>query len=117
MHVDAAIDAFEAGGADALTSVSPARNHPYYALKGATNRLEPFFDKEKLAMRAFELPPAVYENGVIFIMTRDTVMNHGIYGDNNMIVQFDEPELTIDIDTAQDFALAEFIMNQKVGVE
>jgi len=115
-HIDKAIAAFETRKADALTSVSPARNHPYYALKGGTDALEPFFDKEKLAMRAFELPPAVYENGVVFIMTADTVRNHGIYGENNMIVTLDEPDLTVDIDTAQDFALAEFIMSQRKSV-
>ncbi len=112
-HIDDAISAFEKHKADALTSVSPARNHPYYALKGGTNNMDPFFDTEKLAMRAFELPPAVYENGVVFIMTRDTIMNHGIYGDNNAIIQFNEPDLMIDIDTAQDFALAEFLLQQK----
>lgn len=112
-HIDEAIDSFEKNKADSLTSVSPARNHPYYALKGGTDNMEPFFDKEKLAMRAFELPLAVYENGVIFIMTRDTLMERGIYGKNSVIIQFDEPDLMIDIDTAQDFALAEFLIEQK----
>lgn len=112
-HIDAAIEAFEQQGADALTTVSPAKNHPYYALKGDTKTFEPFFDREKLAMRAFELPPACYENGVVFIMQRDTLMRHGMYGDNNMIFMLDDPYMTIDIDTQSDFMLAEFMLNQR----
>ncbi len=114
-QIDAAIEAFEKQKADSLTSVSPAKNHPYYALKGNTKALEPFFDVEKLSMRAFELPPACYENGAVFIMTRDTIMNHGIYGPKSIVIQFDDPALTIDIDTAHDFALAEFLLEKREG--
>lgn len=112
-HIDGAIEAFEQQGADTLTTVSPAKNHPYYALKGDTKTLEPFFDKEKLAMRAFELPCACYENGVVFIMKKETLMRDGIYGYNNMIFMLDDPYMAIDIDTHSDFAFAEFILSQR----
>lgn len=112
-QIDSAIKAFEEKQADSLTSVSPAKNHPYYALKGGTQDLEPFFDVEKLSMRAFELPPACYENGAVFIMSRDTIMNHGIYGPKSMIIAFDDPALVIDIDTEHDFSLAEFLLKKR----
>jgi CMP-N,N'-diacetyllegionaminic acid synthase len=112
-HINDAISAFEKQGADALTTVSPAKNHPYYALKGDTTALEPFFDKEKLAMGAFELPSACYENGVVFIMKKETLMKDGIYGDHNMIFMLDGPDMTVDIDTLSDFELAEFMLVQR----
>ena len=116
-HVDTAITAFETGKADTLTTVSPARNHPYYALKDGTQAFEPFFDKEKLAMRAFELPPAVYENGVVFVMETQSLKKNGIYGIKNMVCELDSPNLTIDIDTAFDFELAEFLMQKSGGAQ
>lgn len=114
-HIDAAIDAFEKGKGDMLTTVSPAKNHPYYALKGDEQNLSPFFDLEKLAMKSHELPPACYENGVVFVISVETLKKSGIYGEKNLIAVQMEPELTVDIDTPSDFALAEFLMKQRGG--
>jgi CMP-N-acetylneuraminic acid synthetase len=108
-QIDAAIACYEASGADTLTAVRAAGEHPYYAWRQEGDRLAPFFSMHQQQMVRQELPAAFVETGAIFILRRSDLDSGEFYG--SKIVPFEMNELTsIDIDTPQDLAFAEFLL-------
>lgn len=113
--IDKAIEVFEKNKADSVTTVSHATHHPYYAIKGGQDEMAPFFDEEKLSMQSHMLPPAVYENGAVYVVKTSVLKSRGLYGEKSFICQNDEPLLSVDIDTQADFDLAEFLIARGNG--
>ena len=113
-HVDEAIELFERTGADTVTSVCCAQHHPYYGWTVREGELTPFFSLAHQAMTRQELPPAFFENGAIFVIKRAVVAGGSIYGARTVPYLMDQLS-SVDIDTADDFAWAEYLLLRGEG--
>ncbi len=111
-HIDESIKIFENSGADTLTSVCPATDHPYWYWKLKGDRCIPFFSMKHVNMSRFELPPAYIENGSIFIIKKATVMHGKIYG-RKIVPYIMDRRCSIDIDTPEDLQYAEYIFKNR----
>jgi CMP-N,N'-diacetyllegionaminic acid synthase len=111
-HIDEAIELFESSGADTVTAVCNAREHPYYTWTVENGRLRPFFTLEKQLMARQDLPRAVIENGSIYVIKRSLLAENRIYG--SIIVPYlMPPEDGVDIDTDDDLRWAQFLVTQE----
>lgn len=112
-HIDEALRLYQKSGADALTSVCYAREHPYYAFKYEAGSITPFFSMKEVSSGRQSLPPAVFENGAIYIISRALLLGPGddsrIYRGSIVPYLMDEGS-SVDIDTRMDVRWAEFLM-------
>jgi CMP-N-acetylneuraminic acid synthetase len=109
--IDRAIDLFERNGADSLTAVCPARQHPYYAWKSREASIEPLYSYREMQMERSLLPSIYLENGAIYVTRRDNLLRGRLYGEH--VIPFVMEELrSLDIDTPLDLAWAEFLLER-----
>ena len=106
LHIDEAIDLFDRTGADTVTAVSAAKEHPWWTWTIADGRLQPFFTAEGMMTDRSALPPAYVENGSVYVVRRDVLDRGTLYG-SHVVPYVIEGAAAIDIDTAEDFAAAE----------
>lgn len=114
-HIDEAVALFRATGADTVTSVSPARSHPYWCWKPDGDEIKPFFSPQHIAMPRQQLPPALIENGAVYVFRRELLSAGTIYGDHvagYVMADID----AVDIDSAEDFDYAEFVLARRSPV-
>jgi len=121
-EIDAAIDLMKNGNANSVHSVTAARVHPYYIYQPAEDgRLKPYIEMENLPERRQDMPSAYSTNCAIYLSNCDYLreaqaMDNGIIVDLNDFLPLEVGYPTnIDIDTWQDFLLAEFV-TQKLDV-
>jgi N-acylneuraminate cytidylyltransferase len=62
--------------------------------------------------RSQDMNPLYYENGLVYIMHKDLILDGKIMGDKMYPMIVDHIYATVDIDTEDDFRYAEFIINQ-----
>ena len=110
-HIDEAIALFESSDADTVTAVCHAREHPYYAWTVENGRLRPFFSLEKQMTARQDLPPALVENGSIYVVKRTVLAKNTLYG-HNILPYMMSSATAIDIDTIDDLHWAEYILNR-----
>ncbi len=108
-HIDEAIDLFESSGADTVTAVCNAREHPYYAWTVENGRLQPFFSLEKQMTARQDLPPAVMENGSIYVLKRSLLKSGTLYGEK-IFPFFMGRDASLDIDTTEELSIAEYLL-------
>lgn len=114
-HIDESIMLFEKSGADTVTSVNYAKEHPYYAWTLKNNKaLTPYFSRKKQMIARQDLPVSLIENGAIYIIKKSVLKNKKIYGKKVMPYIMDQ-EVSVDIDTPYDLLFAEFILQKKTG--
>ncbi len=106
-HIDEAIGRFEASGADTLVSVIRAHDHPYWVWRETEECLQPYFSMREIAVGRQDLPPAVVENGAIYIVRSSLAVSGKIYGEKIVPYLMDDFS-SIDIDTPEDLLWAEF---------
>jgi CMP-N-acetylneuraminic acid synthetase len=107
--IDRAIELFERTGADTLTSVRDARDHPLWTWRSTGDAIEPYFTLADMTADRKDLPAAYAENGTIYVVQRELVLAGRIYGPR--IVPFVMSEAaSVDIDTPLDLAWAEFLL-------
>lgn len=111
-HIDGAIDLFDATASDTVTAVSAAAVHPYWHWQPDGGVIKPFFSPTHVAMSRHELPPALTENGAVYVFRRAVLDNGSIYGDRIAGYLMSESE-SVDIDTLEDFEYAEFLMSHR----
>jgi CMP-N,N'-diacetyllegionaminic acid synthase len=110
-QIAAAIECFEASGADTVTAVHAAAEHPYYAWRKEGEMLVPFYSLQHQQTVRQALPAAYFETGAIYIVRRSVLDEGELYGDK--VVPFEMNEVSaIDIDTPQDLAFAEFLLSR-----
>ena len=114
VHIDDAVALFRASGADTVTGVSPAASHPYWCWKPDGTRIKPFFSAQHIAMPRHQLPPVLVENGAVYVFRRDVLSAGTIYGDR-VAGYLMSPADAVDIDTADDFDYAEFVLARKAA--
>jgi N-acylneuraminate cytidylyltransferase len=63
-----------------------------------------------IGQRSQDLEPLFYENGLLYITKASLILEEKIVGHKNFPFIVDHPYAKVDIDTAEDFKYAEFIL-------
>lgn len=109
-HIDDLISECEAAGAESAVSVTPAPHPVYLRLRDRDGRISPFQEQPPGYLRSQDLPSIYRLNGAIYLFsveglrTRSSELGANPFG-------FVMSELdSLDIDTLDDFAMAEAIV-------
>ncbi len=94
-------------GADSLMTVS--RNHQKFG-RITDNKFVPY--NYSLGQRSQDLEPLYFENGLLYISNAKNIRQGTLLGTNHFPLIVDHPYAHVDIDTAEDLAYAEFILNR-----
>ena len=65
----------------------------------------------RFGQRSQDLEPLYYENGLLYIIRKDLLLQGRIFGDTMYPLVVDHPFGEVDIDTKEDMAYAEYMMN------
>lgn len=65
----------------------------------------------KFGQRSQDLEPLYYENGLLYIIRKDLLLQGRIFGDTMYPLVVDHPYGEVDIDTKEDMAYAEYMLN------
>jgi CMP-N-acetylneuraminic acid synthetase len=112
-HVDAAIAALEASGADSVVSVLevPHQFSPVSVMRLEDGRLRPFADGPPITRRQ-DKPRVFARNGPAVLAVRTRVLESGsLYGADSRPLLM-RPEESIDVDSQWDLALVEFMLSR-----
>ncbi|MBF0695067.1 MAG: acylneuraminate cytidylyltransferase family protein [Flavobacterium sp.] len=93
---------------ESLFTVS--RSHHKFG-KILNNRFSPF--NYEPGQRSQDLEPLYFENGLLYIVKSDIIMEEKIITDDAFPMIVDHPFGEVDIDTEEDFRYAEFLLNIK----
>lgn len=94
--------------ADSLMTVS--RNYQKFG-KIVNNKFIPF--NYEIGQRSQDLAPLFFENGLLYITKASLIMESQIIGSGHYPMVVDHALARVDIDTAEDFAYAEFLFLNK----
>lgn len=111
VHIGEAIERFERQGADTVTGVRACTEHPYWTWRIQDAELVPYFSPREIQMDRAQLPPAVVENGAVYVVRRALVLEGRLYGERTLPYEMDALS-SIDIDTPLDLAWAEFLLQR-----
>ncbi len=108
--LDAALNLAISRNAEAVISVSPVSDHPYWMKRiGEQGELIDFAPGQSVTRRQ-DLPPVYALNGAIYITRRDVLLaKKSLYGDQTLAYVM-PPERSLDIDTPFDLRLADFLL-------
>ena len=111
--IDAAFAAMQAAGAQSVVSVCEAAQTPYwmYGL-AAGGRMEKLLQTPAGVTRRQDLPPAYVLNGAIYITTVARLSAGCGFVDQDTVGYVMPRRDSVDIDTADEFRLAEALMNE-----
>jgi N-acylneuraminate cytidylyltransferase len=101
-----AISIIESEQYDSLITVSPLVKKIGKICK---NQFIPW--NYRFGQRSQEIEPLYYENGLLYISKKELILDGRILGDNTYSMIVDHIYGTVDIDTKEDFYLAEFYIN------
>jgi len=109
IHIDEAITLFKEKNADSIISYCK-EDHPIVWHKYIDNegRFSNIFKDDFIKNRQ-EIKPTYYPNGSIFILKKE-IINSGNYYQSNSFAYIMEKKYSIDIDTIDDFRLAQFLI-------
>jgi CMP-N,N'-diacetyllegionaminic acid synthase len=94
-----------------VVGVSPAKSHPLWCFKAEGETMRPYLDGGGLHLRSQDLPPAYVVNGVLYLITPEDLRQlRSFYSNDTVPLIIDEPQESIDIDTAWDWKLAEAVI-------
>lgn len=109
--VQQGIELFSKGGGRSVVGVTPASLHPMWALKIIDGALKPWLNEDGLHLRSQDLPPAYVVTGSFYLATPQDLRLHRTFLTPNVRpLVIEEVRETIDIDTAEDFAFAEAVL-------
>jgi CMP-N,N'-diacetyllegionaminic acid synthase len=118
-HVTAVLDKLVAEGWDAVWTVSPTERqfHPLKQLTVEAGGAMGYFDPRGAGIVARQqLGPVYHRNGVAYAFTRACLTEqHTIMGARSAAIVLDEP--VVNIDTLEDFRLAEEELERRAGRE
>lgn len=109
-----AVALFEANDRRAVVSVSVAASHPAWSFRLDTENLEPFLGWDHLTKRSQDLQPAYTLNGSIYLIAPDALRQEKRFvGPGVQPLVIADVFESLDIDTADDWALAVFALHQR----
>lgn len=112
-HIDAAVDLVLETGADTVVSVVevPHQFNPVSLMRLEEGRLIPFLD-QPMILRRQDKPPVYARNGpAVLVVRREVIAQGRLYGDTVRPLEMSHAD-SVDIDDADDLALAEFYLNR-----
>ncbi|MBI1975624.1 MAG: acylneuraminate cytidylyltransferase family protein [Candidatus Vogelbacteria bacterium] len=123
-HIEDAIRLFkESSETDAVITVRPVREHPYKTWKRTEDgRIEPFIQedyhhiKEAVKSPRQKLPEAFIQNSCVHVIRPSTILEQNSSIGTNVRVVVMSEEDSLNIDTPNDFALAELLFAQRNAV-
>ncbi len=116
--IDAAIRIARKNDAESVISVCESPAHPYKIRKiSGDGLLSDFVEKPNGYLRRQDLPAAYFENGAIYLVKKDIVINKRTLYPENTYPYIMKPEHSIDIDTLWDFRLAEIILEERSDIQ
>lgn len=91
-----------------VIGVSPAATHPLWCFRLNNGMLQPYVDGGGLHIRSQDLPAAYSVNGAFYLVPAEVLRNsHSLYSPSLRPLIMDHPAEQIDIDTEEDWQLAE----------
>lgn len=105
--LDQAIDIIETGMYDSLFTVSRSEKKLGKIING---RFTPW--NYTFGMRSQDMEHLYYENGLLYITSKELLLQEIIEGENAYPLVVDHPYGEVDIDTKEDFEYAKFMLNQ-----
>lgn len=105
--LDEAIQIIESGKYDSLFTVSRSEKKLGKIIEG---KYTPW--NYKFGMRSQDMEPLYYENGLLYITSKELLLQEIIEGEKAYPLVVDHPFGEVDIDTKEDFEYAKFILNQ-----
>lgn len=116
--ISAAIEIAQKNNADSVISVCKSPAHPYKIRKiSGQGFLFDFVEKPNGYLRRQDLPAAYVENGAIYLVKRDIVINKRTLYPENTYPYIMKSKYSLDIDTLWGFYLAEIILKDKTKME
>lgn len=110
--IDACVRLCAAHGASSCVSVRPAEEHPAWMYEiGANGLLVPFLPGGRPKRRQ-ELAPAFLLNGAVFVARCDWLLTQNDFLGADTLAYVMPAERSVDIDTEEDFAAAETLIEQ-----
>lgn len=95
-------------GRQPLVGVSPAQNHPAWCFRITSGGMEPFLGWEAIASRSQDLEPAWTLNGAFYLIAPARLrQERSFLTPDTLPLVIDDPRAALDIDTRQDWAMAE----------
>jgi N-acylneuraminate cytidylyltransferase len=107
--IDRAIAKFESSNADSLVSVLkvPHEYNPHWVFEDdGSGRLKIATGEAKIVTRRQDLPEAYHRDGSVYLTKTSVLRSGSLYGDSVSYIEND-PRLHVNIDTPDDWALAE----------
>lgn len=101
--LEEALKIYKEGNYDSLMTVS---ENEHKLGKILNDKFKPF--TYELGQRSQDLEPLYYENGLLYITKTSVILKGNILGDNHYPMIVNHPFAKVDIDTLEDFELAEF---------
>ncbi|MCF4102126.1 acylneuraminate cytidylyltransferase family protein [Gillisia sp. M10.2A] len=102
-----AFQEFQTGEYESLMTVSSSHKK---LGKIEENRFSPF--NYKIGQRSQDLEPLYFENGLLYIIKADIIIEGRLLGDKNLPFIINHPYASVDIDYQQDLEYAEFLMKK-----
>ncbi|OVE74955.1 hypothetical protein BVX95_00695 [archaeon D22] len=111
--IDACIKKLIDSGSDSIDTFTRIKDHPYYAFTIDKDHNAIPLDPKNFTKRSQDLPDLYVENGAVYVVTRDTLINeHSLYGKKHQGHVMPQKR-SIDIDEEIDFELAEFFITRE----
>lgn len=105
--VEDAFHIFQDNNADSLMTVT--RNHQKFG-KIVNNKFLPF--NYKIGQRSQDLEPLFFENGLLYIIKAELILQEKIIGDNHFPMIINHLFANVDIDTQEDFDYANYLYHK-----
>jgi len=115
--INEALNLFIENECESVISVNEVEHNPYWSFKIKDNYLQPLFANKYLKMRRQELPKVYMPNGAIFISKPSILEKKRTFYIKRMLPYIINTGKGIDIDTEQDFKIAEYFMSKKNRVK
>ncbi len=115
-HIDEAVELLFESGAETVVSVTEIAHthHPVVTYRIAQGRLEPYFE-DVLPPYGVDPEPAYARNGPAILANRPAVIERGERFGSPLVPYIMPPEVSVDIDTPLDLAIAEALLARQAG--
>jgi N-acylneuraminate cytidylyltransferase/CMP-N,N'-diacetyllegionaminic acid synthase len=115
--IDASIELIKAKKADAVVSVCPVEEHPYWMKNlSESGKMTDFIKLDEPITRRQDLPPIYSLNGAIYLANSDFLIEQETWFGSNTFGYIMPVERSLDIDTPLDLKLADFFLKGETGI-
>lgn len=102
-------------GSESIVGVSSAKSHPFHTFKVEKGTLFPFIAQENIHVRSQDLPLAYQLNGAFYLIKAELLKKEKTFlTQHTQALIFNHPSSSIDIDTQEDWDLAEYYLSRMI---